>query len=104
MGVPYFRALNCGILISSQLTAILSSKLSAANKMAAYNGLRPLYIASEFMGARSKNAGLAAYNKLRKAFVDAPWQLINWDADTAGAFRARNNVALTPDDDEGGTE
>lgn len=100
MGVPYFRALNAGIILSSQLAGILSGGLSTAGKVQAYNAFRPLHIAWEFTAARGKNTGLDAYNLLRKAVADVPWQLVKWNEKTASEFRAKNHFALRPDDDD----
>jgi len=100
MGVPYFRALNAGIILGSQLANILNSGLSTASKVQAYNAFRPLHIAWEFTAARGKNSGLSAYNLLRKAVAEVPWQLVKWDDETASQFRAKHQIALRPDDDD----
>jgi len=68
MGVPYFRSLNAGMIISSQLGYILTRKhLPDAGKRAAYNAVQPLDTAWEFTAAHGKNTGLNLYDGFRKA-------------------------------------
>jgi hypothetical protein len=70
MGVPYFRALNSGLMLGSRLGQILSSDTWPVNsidrKIKVYNIHRPMHIATEFSIAKGKNLGLDLYNKVRK--------------------------------------
>jgi len=68
MGVPYFRALNAGLITGSQLAYIVTrEKLGNKARAIAYNALRPLDIGWEFAAARGKNAALEAYDAFRQA-------------------------------------
>ena len=99
MGVPFFRALNSGIIVSSQLAAILCSGLSTARKVRAYNGICPVHIAWEFTTARGKNTGLSTYNRLRKAGPEVPWTLVQRNRKAADDFHTKSGILLQPDDD-----
>ena len=69
MGVPYFRALNCGLILGSRLAQILSDKIiktSLNKKIMFYNTHRPLHILTEFGIARGKNLALDSYDLIRK--------------------------------------
>jgi len=67
MGVPYFRSLNAGMIISSQLGYILTRRiLSEKAKINAYNTMKPLDIAWEFTVAKGKNTALDAYDSFRR--------------------------------------
>ena len=68
MGVPYFRSLNAGLIIGSQLGKIITSTgLSGKSKIAAYNTLQPLDTTWEFTSAHGKNVVLNIYDSFRKA-------------------------------------
>lgn len=79
MGVPYFRALNSGFFVSSQLARILSTGLSPETKVKAYNAVRPLDVAWEFTAARSKDLLLQAYQDFSKISSEAPWEFMTFD-------------------------
>lgn len=71
MGVPYFRALNSGMILGSRLAQILTSKWLSTHQnihkqIFLYNLHRPLHIATEFSIARGKNFGLQSYDWIRK--------------------------------------
>lgn len=66
MGVPYFRALNCGLILASRLSQIISGKDSLDKKVSLYNFHRKLHVATEFNIAKSKNTLLMGYDWLRK--------------------------------------
>lgn len=66
MGVPYFRALNCGLILASRLSQIICTKESLDKKVGLYNFHRKLHVATEFNIAKSKNALLIGYDWLRK--------------------------------------
>ncbi|MCM2343394.1 MAG: hypothetical protein NDJ24_02405 [Alphaproteobacteria bacterium] len=84
MGVPYFRSLNAGFFVGSQLAYIVSrGSLSERNKVRAYNAVRPLDVAWEFTTARSKDILLTSYNDFRTISADVPWEFMTWDEKTA---------------------
>lgn len=71
MGVPYFRALNSGLILSSRLAQIMTGKQFKINydikkQIFFYNVHRPMHIGTEFAIARGKNLGLQGYDVLRK--------------------------------------
>lgn len=71
MGVPYFRALNSGMMLSSRLSQILnSSMLSIGNDVKnhanLYNFHQPLHIQTEFGIAFGKNMLLNSFNEVRQ--------------------------------------
>ncbi len=91
MGVPYFRSLNQGFFVGSQLAQILATnKLSPKNKVRAYNVVRPADIAWEFATARSKDLLLQAYNDFRKMSAETPWEFMTFDRQTTEALNDRN--------------
>lgn len=71
MGVPYFRALNSGMILGSRLGQILCSQNWPINddlnkKILFYDIHRPMHIATEFSIAKGKNMVLKGYDSLRK--------------------------------------
>ncbi len=63
MGVPYFRSLNAGMMIASQLGFILTRKMiSDSAKVIAYNAVQPFDTAWEFTAAMGKNMALNLYD------------------------------------------
>jgi len=64
MGVPYFRALNCGLVLGSRLTSILHHR----SPVAMYNRYKPVHQYAESMLAKSKNTALNSYDELRKLY------------------------------------
>ncbi len=71
MGVPYFRALNSGMILGSRLAQIMCGKFLGVNigidkQILLYNIHRPMHIATEFAIARGKNMGLQSYDWFRK--------------------------------------
>lgn len=98
MRVPYFRSLNAGIIIGSQLAYILTrDSLSNEAKVSLYNTCRPLDIAWEFTVARSKDMGLKAYDIFRKVSRGLPWEIIKWDEATELNFRNRKHPSFAPE-------
>lgn len=84
MGVPYFRSLNAGFFVGSQLSAILTqNNFSEKTKVRAYNFVRPFDVAWEFATARSKDILLTAYNDFRTLSAEVPWEFMTWDESTA---------------------
>lgn len=68
LGVPYFRSLNAGMIMGSQLAGILTNDiLSDKAKRNAFNAVRPLNAAWEFTAARGKDMVLNSYDGMRKA-------------------------------------
>lgn len=99
MGVPYFRSLNSGLIVGSQLAWVLTRKsLSDRGKTMAYNFCRPFDIAWEFTYARLKNLGLKAYDEFRKASARVPWETVKWGKQDARDFQALNHIAFRPGD------
>lgn len=66
MGVPYFRSLNQGFFIASQLSYIMSRDAKPETMVKTYNVVRPVDIAWEFTVARSKDLLLQAYQDFSK--------------------------------------
>lgn len=71
LGVPYFRALNSGLILGSRLAQILTSESwpvgsGIKGKMAFYNFHRPLHITTEFTIARGKDMALKGFDMFRK--------------------------------------
>lgn len=71
MGVPYFRALNSGLMLSSRLAQIMTGKQfnikdNIQKQIFFYNVHRPMHIGTEFTIARGKNLGLQGYDLFRK--------------------------------------
>lgn len=74
MGVPYFRALNSGLILGSRLGQILTAdnwpiSNDIDKKILFYKIHRPLHITTEFTIAKSKNFALDFYDNLRKVMV-----------------------------------
>lgn len=78
LGVPYFRALNSGLMLASRLAQILArdnlaSLDSLADKVARYDGFhRPMHVATEFAIARSKNWLLEGLHSAREWLAEDP--------------------------------
>lgn len=68
MGVPYFRALNCGLVLGSRLASILRYKHNTPRTVRLYNSYRHVHQNAEELLARSKNSTLNTYNELRKLY------------------------------------
>lgn len=75
LGVPYFRALNSGLMLGSRLSQILTSRVNKLGehfgepnvvKKELYNFHRVLHIQTEFNIAKGKNMILESFNKIRK--------------------------------------
>lgn len=64
MGMPFYRSINAGLLLGSQLGSILGGKMSVDNKARLYNAIRPLKIAREFGAVAAKLSGIRAYKGL----------------------------------------
>ncbi|MBI2234810.1 MAG: hypothetical protein HYU57_07515 [Micavibrio aeruginosavorus] len=94
MGVPYFRSLNAGMIIGSQLAFILTRDISDKNKVRAYNACRPLDIAWEFTSARTKNMGLKLYDAFRGVSAEVPWEVVRWDRETVRRFQTMQHPAF----------
>jgi 2-polyprenyl-6-methoxyphenol hydroxylase-like FAD-dependent oxidoreductase len=78
LGVPYFRALNSGLMLASRLAQILArtdypQEGSLADKVARYDGFhRPMHVATEFAIARGKNWLLEGLHSAREWLADDP--------------------------------
>jgi 2-polyprenyl-6-methoxyphenol hydroxylase-like FAD-dependent oxidoreductase len=73
LGVPYFRALNSGLMLGSRLSQILTSRINKLDNNSGitiqtelYNFHRILHIQTEFNIAKGKNMVLDSFNKIRK--------------------------------------
>ncbi len=71
MGVPYFRALNSGMMLSSRLSQIINSSITTVgnevkNQASLYNFHQPLHIQTEFSIAFGKNFLLNSFNEVRQ--------------------------------------
>lgn len=71
MGVPYFRALNSGMMLSSRLSQILNSSIlnignNVKNHANLYNFHQNLHIQTEFSIAFVKNMLLNSFNEVRQ--------------------------------------
>ncbi|MFN7114009.1 MAG: FAD-dependent oxidoreductase [Alphaproteobacteria bacterium] len=95
MGVPYFRALNAGLIMGSQLAGIVTRKYAApAVKAAAFNLVRPLDKAWEFTGAHGKNMALRVYDAFRGASAGVPWEMVKWDEAAVQRFKSAPHPAF----------
>lgn len=95
MGVPYFRALNAGLIMGSQLATIVTRSYAAPSvKAAAFNALRPLDKAWEFTGAHGKNLALKAYDAFRGASAAVPWEMVKWDDADVARFKSAPHPAF----------
>ena len=77
LGVPYFRALNSGMMLGSRLAQILANRntLSTAHldkKIRDYNFHRPWHVMTEFAIARSKDAVVDSFGMVRELFAEQP--------------------------------
>ena len=68
MGVPYFRALNCGFVLASRLAFILKYRTDANKAISTYNRYQHVHRNAEEALARGKNNTLNTYNGLRKLY------------------------------------
>ena len=102
MGVPYFRSLNAGMIIGSQLGYIVTrDSWSNRTKKRAYNACQPLDIAWEFTSASAKNTILKGYDMICQMNKNIPWEFLKWDAsERLNFFQKRHNAFKedTPDD------
>jgi 2-polyprenyl-6-methoxyphenol hydroxylase-like FAD-dependent oxidoreductase len=88
MGVPYFRSLNAGLIIGSQLALIISRRtLSKKGKVNTYNLAKPLDKAWEYTAAHSKNAILDMFNSFRRASAAVPWETNKWQDTEVKRFK-----------------
>jgi 2-polyprenyl-6-methoxyphenol hydroxylase-like FAD-dependent oxidoreductase len=77
LGVPYFRALNSGMMLSSRLAQFLAHKgrlwpEQVDKKIREYNFHRPFHVVTEFMIARSKDAIIDSFGAVRELFAEQP--------------------------------
>lgn len=102
MGVPYFRALNSGMMLSSRLAQILGSAAKddawgspamLAGATRRYERHRRAHVATEFGIAKAKNAVLIAYNAWRKASASKPWQAIKWGPEQERVLNGAREMA-----------
>jgi 2-polyprenyl-6-methoxyphenol hydroxylase-like FAD-dependent oxidoreductase len=77
LGVPYFRALNSGMMLGSRLAQILAHKgrlwpEQVDKKIREFNFHRPFHVVTEFMIARSKDAIIDSFGAVRELFAEQP--------------------------------
>lgn len=77
LGVPYFRALNSGMMLGSRLAQFLAHKgqlwpEQVDKKIREYNFHRPFHVVTEFMIARSKDALIDSFGAVRELFAEQP--------------------------------
>lgn len=91
LGVPYFRSLNAGLIIASQLGFIVTRHLfNDAARINAYNFCRPLDTLWEVTGARAKDAALNVYDVFRKMNSKLPWQFVKFDNNNVADKKPKN--------------
>lgn len=98
IGVPYFRALNAGIIGASAVAAIVTGPLSLNNQHRAHEAYGPLSVAWEFSAARGKNLGLKAYDLWRGASAASPLEIHKFSQEQQLDLRSNYHRAFTPRD------
>lgn len=97
MGVPYFRALNSGMMLSSRLAQILCKSAGkygwgtpemARSSQRRYEFHKSMHVATEFTIAQGKNSALVGYDAWRKASKSKPWQTVKWSESELASIRA----------------
>lgn len=74
MGMPFYRSINSGLLLASQLAGIIASRSSGNTKSRTYNTLRTFKVSAEFGKVALKLAGIKTYkNVVRPALRNAPF-------------------------------
>ncbi|MEZ0223404.1 MAG: FAD-dependent oxidoreductase [Alphaproteobacteria bacterium] len=97
MGVPYFRALNSGMIVGSQLALILSRDHGSNKSRArAYNAMRPLDIGWEFTAARGKDGAIKAFDMFRRMNAVLPWEMFKWNEQDAATLRESSSIDAAP--------
>ncbi len=92
MGLPYFRSLNAGMIIGSQLGGILAQgPLSRTAKVGAYNLLQPADTMIEIAGAKAKNQGIKALDAFRKLDAKNPLSPLKWGKADKKKFKKRHD-------------
>lgn len=103
MGVPYFRALNSGLMLSSRLAQIMTGKQfnvknDIKKQIFLYNVHRPMHIGTEFTIARGKNLGLQGYDFFRK--ISSQLFPSDWDfsieEDLQSSYQKKSNTINKP--------
>jgi len=94
MGVPYFRSLNAGFIIGSQLAFILTRDITPRNKIKLYNACQPLDTAWEFTYAKGKDIGLQAYDSFRQVSAKLPWEFVKWGKKDKTQFKQKTHRAF----------
>ncbi len=95
LGVPFFRALNSGIIIGSQLGYILTRDwLPDSVKSGFYNLARPFDRGWEYTEAQIKNSAITLYNAFRKVNGRSPLQVVKWSKAEAEAFKNDKHKAF----------
>jgi 2-polyprenyl-6-methoxyphenol hydroxylase-like FAD-dependent oxidoreductase len=95
LGVPYFRALNSGMMLGSRLAQFLADKGRLRpdqldRKVRDYNFHRPLHVGTEFLIARSKDVLVDSFGAVRELFAEQPGTT---DFDSARTIDAEGRVS-----------
>jgi len=98
IGVPYFRALNAGIIGGSAVAGIVTRDWCLKNQRRAHNIYGPLSVAWENSAARGKNFGLQAYNWWRGASAGSPLEIHKLTPAQKEALRSNYHRAFRPGD------
>ena len=101
MGVPYFRALNCGMLCSSLLAMIscglIGKDRSPSRALALYTWFATMRFLTERFIAAAKNTALGAVDVYRRWGAMVPWQTTKWSGDDVFAYKTQEHYALDDD-------
>ena len=68
MGLPYFRSLNAGMIMGSQLASIISKTNDLNSMVGLYRLVKPVDQVVEYMGAYGKNLAINLADSFRKLF------------------------------------
>jgi hypothetical protein len=101
-GVPYFRALNGGMLTASllvnQCLKLYSKSASPKRVIYTYNWFATARFFTEYSIARTKHIAVSSYNLFRRISGLVPWQTVKWSE--AEAFSYRQQAVYLPSDNE----
>jgi 2-polyprenyl-6-methoxyphenol hydroxylase-like FAD-dependent oxidoreductase len=90
-GVPYFRALNGGMLTASllvnQCLKLYSRSASPKRVAFAYNWFATSRFYTEYCIARTKHTAISCYDLFRKISGIVPWQTVKWSEAEAFLYR-----------------
>lgn len=96
MGVPYFRAMNCGFLCGSLLAWICEKSFSKKREFLAifaYEYFARMRFKTEWTLAYTKNFFLNIFNEFRRLSSKVPWQTIKWSSDEAFEYQTQEHFS-----------